>query len=694
MAENTVQTIWDIALNKQSLADSQKRMVDLTKQAGALGEQLELIERQDALEKLAKRYGTVAQETGNTVEAAKRLNAELEKMGVTGDELKGLSKTFADAASAKPGEGGKGGGAPGAGKFRGAASLFGGGDIVGLLDDLQDGVEGFQDLTKSVTEGGTSAAGAAVSFGLAAAATIALSLAVKQYQDTLKDAQALLDSTFAGKRKVQQDIRGGLTTEEATERLTELQGVLADETENRRVAEENYQKAFKQSVEQVGDAATRALDATGAFDSFKREIDTADGFVKDATSEMTFLGNAMKDGSLAANDAAAAEEKLKEEREKAGQALIDSANVAGQEVEARQRAMKATEEQNRARLTSIDDERAAIEAQLAVLKSSGNTSEAVAEQIAKLEGQIGSLGKEADFINSTALEASKKRDAEKKAAEVAEQVEQKRLSAARKYSDTLVDIARRAADDAEKLVKGLKQKLVDNQADALQDVADIGAEFADSEREEAIQRGEQEALDLRQHANRLAGIRDEAFNTEKDFIRKRDFLSATKVRENAIALQEAEIKTFKDGQGEKIQAQKSEDAAQLRELDKARRERMTLLQRANEEARQQYQRDVQNQKDSRRIAEREAKIARDREEREIQALQNTVIGVNRTILREQVAAGQAAISMIRSMTNTTNNNTVNNNQRSVGNISISGASVNPAAIRQTMYEVLGEIGVV
>jgi len=105
-----------------------------------------------------------------------------------------------------------------------------------------------------------------------------------------------------------------------------------------------------------------------------------------------------------------------------------------------------------------------------------------------------------------------------------------------------------------------------------------------------LQRQEDEAAELRAHAMTLEGIRDEALKSEEDLLRQRDFLGASKVRENANAQIETENKAFLEAQNEKRILQKQEDAQQLREFDKARRERLTALRRANEEAQIQYKR--------------------------------------------------------------------------------------------------------
>jgi hypothetical protein len=236
-----------------------------------------------------------------------------------------------------------------------------------------------------------------------------------------------------------------------------------------------------------------------------------------------------------------------------------------------------------------------------------------------------------------------------------EQIEEKRYQAGVKYGDALVDIALDAADSAKASAKSLREGLADNDLSFRQDIADMSDDFHASEREEAITRMEEEAADLRAHANKLTQIRDDAFIEEEDLLRKRDFLGATKVRENANRQIEQENKAFLDGMNEKAQLQRQEDAQQLRELDKARRERFNLLQRANAEAQQAYRRDLENQREARRISERDAKGNRDRELRDASEQARALLGIHQQGNAAILQMAQGLVAGLRGLGNTTNN---------------------------------------
>jgi hypothetical protein len=283
------------------------------------------------------------------------------------------------------------------------------------------------------------------------------------------------------------------------------------------------------------------------------------------------------------------------------------------------------------------------------------------------------------------------RQAEQAAAK-AEQIEQKRYNAAQKYGDALVDIARKSADDAKKLAQAARFKEIDNRRAFDQDMIDLSLDFQDSEREEMIKRQDEESADLRAHALTVTGIRDNALKDETDLLRKRDFLGAALVRENANTQIENENKAFLEAQAEKAILQKQEDAAQLREFDKARHERLNALKQANAEAQIQYKRDVEAQRESRKIAQREAAIARDRELRAASEMARALLGIHTQVGQAQVQLAANTLNQLRGITNTTNNNgnTVNGGMH----FSVSGGAggMTASQVNNQILSALGSVG--
>lgn len=359
-------------------------------------------------------------------------------------------------------------------------------------------------------------------------------------------------------------------------------------------------------------------------------------------------------------------------------------------------------------LKVIDPREEALNAQ--IKESEKIISDATAKETAYNKALERGLTSKADAAKAAedAAKAQEKADREKeasdkKAASEAErsaeqnaakqqQIEEKRYQAAQKYGDALVDLAEKSADDARKIAQAARQKQADNQRSFLQDVADLSTEFQASEREEAIQRMEDEAADLRAHASNVIQIRDQAYVEEADLIRQRDFLGATKTRENANRQIESENKLFVEAQTEKMQAQRAEDAAQLRELNDARQKRLTALQRANAEAQIQYKRDIENQREARRIAERDAKLARDRELRQAQEMARALLGISTQQQNAQLQLAQNTLNQLRGITNTTINsgNTVNGGIN-FNNYAAAGGQTTKAT-QQQFISMLGTVG--
>jgi hypothetical protein len=634
---NTIETVWKLILDEQSADKSDEAIERLAKDAGKLGEELNKISRAKRLDELAKGWGKTAVETGRAVEAAEALNAELKKMAATDDELKSLAKTFSDVATqSDKAAGGKtgGGGAPAAAKFRGAASLLGGsgaGEVIGVIDDIQDAFEGLS-AAASAAPGALSAAASAlgpVGLGLAAVAAVA-ALAFAAASESIRKEAQKIDEVSKSRLALAERLAAGLTTEDA---LAELEA-----NERRRVE------------------LTRVLtQAEKDYNDF-------------LASQPDILGNA-GDNLL----------KVFDDREAAGEKAILDAKAAIAAIAADDQTLREAIDQGR----TITGKATEAEVKLAEVRGAETTK---------------GIEKAADNEKERARETEKAAAEQQRAAEQfaakQEQIDQKRYDAAQKYGDALVDIARKSADDATALAKAARQKEIDNRAAALQDISDLSTEFADSEHEEVIKRQEDEAAELRAHARKLEQIRDDAFTEENDFLKKRDFLSATRVRERANTQIEQENKALLEARDEKLRLQKSEDDAQLRELDKARRERMAQLQRANAEAKQQYQRDVENQRAARRINEREAGLTRDRELRQASEMARALLGIRSQAANVQVQLAQNALNTLRGMSG----GTTNNNQRTVnGGINFNmqqlpGGGISGQGIRAAVLGVLGEVG--
>jgi hypothetical protein len=452
--------------------------------------------------------------------------------------------------------------------------------------------------------------------------------------------------------------------------------VVGDFAESAREAAEQIDAAFNaaRSVadEIAGGATTEDVQASIDQLQFRREMEQE--ILAEATASYEQFVQGIRDAFGALAPLVEGILKIIDPREEALHTQIETSNKLITESEAKERAYNEALEKG---LTSKADAKQAEEER--------QKAQEEADRKAKQEAEKAAREREA---------AAKKAQAEaEQFAKQMEAIDQQRFKAAQKYSDALVDIARKSADDAIKASKALREKQTDNQRGFNQDISDMTRDFHASELEEAIKRQDEEAATLRQHVLKLEGIRDAAIAEETDSLRKRDFLGATRIRERANLQIEQENKALVDAANEKLMLQKQEDAAQLRELDKARRDRMTALQRANDEAKIAYQRDLSNQRDARKIAEREAAINRNRELRAANEDAQRLLGIKRQQAQAELNIASQVLAGIKNMgNNTTVNN--NNSRTNNGGVNITNNNGSPAATEQAILQVLGRVGLV
>jgi hypothetical protein len=220
------------------------------------------------------------------------------------------------------------------------------------------------------------------------------------------------------------------------------------------------------------------------------------------------------------------------------------------------------------------------------------TSEEVTSKIAALKDQLGLLGKESDYISGTALEASKARDAEKKAAKDAEDAQKKAAQAQDQYAKAVQNANTTYKQAVQDSGVRLRYAYIDN------------AEKTNRELESLDTKYKQDEFDLQLKANRatrnaaldqiddLKKLQKDAQKSEQEALRDGDFkqlfLSRESAKESADELQ-----------------QKFNDEAQKRQI-------------AQSDALEDLQRDSQRQRDAKLLSYRYADIdARTAQQREL-----------------------------------------------------------------------------
>lgn len=399
----------------------------------------------------------------------------------------------------------------------------------------------------------------------------------KAYTESLKETIGLLSSE-AG------------TSDAVSERRTELERELevaqrtADALRQVRDVrnEENnaLQDIFNQS--RVLAAPTRK--------QLNEDITAADTAVRGAEASIEAFNFALDETEIAANDAAAAEKALAASRT---EGVLTEASQAGELASLKARATELTREQIDAELQSLEVRRAGLEAEIAALESSGDTSTEVADKIAQLREELGFLGETSETLKN-AQKTAKSSEAEK-AAQEAEQERTKSAEAAAQKQEQSAQKAQQAADEARRAQDSYTQAVKDAKQGYMDAVKDIGTrlkdtfidnnqKLEDTLNEQAIKFNESELTEEAAYRHELAKIRRDAERAEKDAVRQRDFAAVADVRENRDdALDDREdAEEFSNAQ--QLDAFKQQQDALGRERERADRDALVDAERARRDA--------------------------------------------------------------------------------------------------------------
>lgn len=575
------------------------------------------------LERIAKDYAAIAQQTGSVGSALRLATAEANKFGATDEDVRRLNKLYNDyrktlqqveseiedivedqkkvveTAPAAPKSGGSGAqerltriGS----ELRSLPSTQLPGvpistdQIAGLIR-LSGALTGISEKASTATKIGSALAPVLGSVGagfvsmlVAAAPVVAVFggfiLAITELQKRTAEASEALQRQFDAQDSIDEFVRSGATTEEALKRRTELEKTIADATDRTNQAEEEQAQDFAKRSQLIGGQFTSRLQDLTNINSqqakYNERIKETKDTTADAEAEIAELNAQLEAGEFAANDAAEAEKRLAEERSKTALASADS---AAKELQAEQRALNATEEQNLKRLDTIEDEKAVLERQIEVLESSGVASEEVTAKIAALKESLGLLGKETEFINSTALEASRAADAEKKAKKDAEEAAKKAEQAQDQYTKSVQSAQTTFRQSVQDIGTRFTQTLQDNELKFNRDLTDIATKYRRDEFDLTIkaQRAERDAL--QGQIDDLGKMRRDAFKDEQQAIQDGDFKALFLARQNAAEALTEQEKELDLSRQKREQADRDAREDLLRNAQRTRQDRMLANER-------------------------------------------------------------------------------------------------------------------
>lgn len=650
MADKKVKLILSVQAEGADKAASQIKQVQVS--TNTLQAELAKIGRADAIDKLAIKYGMVAKKTKDATTAAQQLNEELKKINATESEIQGAAGSFAQASAAGNGPGGNALqrlGAqgrnlpsvqiPGAGIGTDAISNLT--RLTGALGEAAGATTAMTTVTAALTPvlGATGAAiaGVVAVAGPVIAVAAILALAIKSIGDQAAAEAKAINTIVEGQRDLAQRIAEGLNTEQAAAELEVLNKKREDEAallvKNQRVYDENVNsQTILQGVVKL---------TSGAEEELAAQIAKGTELVKTYDNDIAGLTKATEDGSLAANDAAEAEKKLADARSKAA---LTGADNAAKQLQSEQKALAATEEQNNARLTAIEGEKAVAQAQIDSLTASGVTSEEVTEKIKALNSQLGLLGQESSFIKDTALAVSKQNDADKKAKKDAEDAAKKAQQAQEQYTKAIAAAATAYKQNVQDIGTRLTQALSDNTLKFNRDLTNIASKYRRDEFDLTVkaQRAERDALQDQQ--DDLKSIRADANKDEAAALEKGDFLALYQAREKGkeAIQQEQEVLDLSRQKREQSARDAQEDL--LRNAQRQRQDRMMGFEQQNYDTRTAQQRELAQARLTQQRALQAASEAQSAGLGQIQNYWNKFLSIQQQGMNNslKMAAGQGA----------------------------------------------------
>lgn len=274
----------------------------------------------------------------------------------------------------------------------------------------------------------------------------------------------------------------------------------------------------------------------------------------------------------------------------------------------------------RARQAEIQNEIEANWLAIATLEASGDTSEAVVAQIEKYRKANEELGKTLDFIGNTALPSAQARMQAEQARADTEQTQKDMVDATKKFN---ADIKALRESEAESLYKieetrtqtllDIAKKYADDTAKALQSFNDNIADLRKRNTEDELKAREnalrEDADATRKHYEALADISVNAKRAEQDAIRGLDFKTAFETRRNKNREIEDAQKSFTREAKERAINQ-----------DRERQDRIRAYEQALADARVNYQKELAQ---ARQAREQGLQLAQQTYQKELQLAQQS-----------------------------------------------------------------------
>lgn len=392
--------------------------------------------------------------------------------------------------------------------------------------------------------------------------------------------------TILGFRRAVAD--GSLSTEDARQRLEELRREQEIYAADLALLEGEYQR----QREEIGIYA----DLFGG--ELKESLATSREALEEVDREIRLLTDALDENALAANDAAEAEERRAEVRERQlrqGQADRDAQVENRRQVLLRLKDL--TQEEARERIEALEAER---EITREVIKDSRLSTEAtnryaaqlrnLTSEIGILEGALDSLPTgEGGFTEQQENLISTTRDFNADIERLNEQRLMKLSELENKYADAQIAAAEKAEEAASKLLRDLQDELASLSRDLSTDLADAATEARRSALDAQINEQRQQRDALRDHLRTLRDIRQRDQEQERRLLAQGRAAEVFSLRRRRAEDIQAASRNFTDRQADIRQDLADTTQDLQRELQQQRADLLAKYEADRELALQQYQ---------------------------------------------------------------------------------------------------------
>ena len=318
--------------------------------------------------------------TDKTIEKVQQFDKALEQAEGSAESL---TDSLSDMDNAAPSGGGRVGGAGGrAGRSRGLGR--GVGQLGrGLGGDLGNTVSQVGQLGQQAELLAGSSSKAALALGGAGIALAAVSIATQLWQKHLDEANDEITRSLGVTEDLSRVIAQG--SDAAADRIAEARAEI--------VVQEQVRDAARADAE-----ANKALNLdffdiiTSAEETASRAADAADDIIK---SEQEIIDSLLNEFGPALEEVAAQTDTL-----------IADIDRLGETRKFEQTVLAGSAEENQRRADAIANEKAIIQEQIQVIKSSGLETEGAADKLAQLESEMQKLNQQTDILSSSSVKAA------------------------------------------------------------------------------------------------------------------------------------------------------------------------------------------------------------------------------------------------------------------------------------------------